>query len=68
MCVFGLVSTDVCVTMCTSEGLNLFFCYCCLQVAASALGRNTSEGEVHEEAEDSEEEFDDLLLATLEYE
>jgi hypothetical protein len=67
MCVLGVVSTVVCVTMCTNEGLN-FFCYCCLQVAASTLGRNTSESEVHEEDEDSEEEFADLLLATLEYE
>jgi len=46
-----------------------FFCgYCCLQVPARTLGTNTSEGQLHGEAEDSEDEFDDLLLATLEHE
>ena len=45
-----------------------FCCYCCLQVSAPTLGMNTSEGQLHGEAEDSEDEFDDLLLATLEHE
>ena len=45
-----------------------FCCYCCLQVPAPTLGTNTSEGQLHGEDEDSEDEFDDLLLATLEHE